>query len=1153
MSSGAQLAYQSHYPSRDRFLSRSVLVESRYEGLPTPWGRFSANSRADERESPPPDSTYRQSDLDQDISRQVLAEESRSHLLNNPSTQFSPGEETPISPAAMFLSAFSPATSFVPSPDDEGQVVSGYVLGPVIGRGGFSTIRRASSASGGVVAVKIVRRIDMAKQADPSLARKRLDHEASVWESLSHEHILPLFSAEHTSFGDFFITLLCPAGSLFDILKRDGNPALPHDDAGMMFRQVVRGVRYLHETAGYVHRDMKLENVLVDEMGVCRIGDFGMAQKIGDSGDDEVSQDGDPTAIHRHRSTISHTRRQVKTQLPVHRSLIRHHGGPRHRTSTPIGNHVAPPVHPAHVFQSGSLPYAAPELLSPQVSLKPSPANPAQDMWALGVMLYALLTGRLPFADSFEPRLQMKILHGVYDVPSGIGRGAERVLRGCLERSVRSRWTIAMVDEMAWGIGWGEVDDTSSVSHEDEFEFVDYPSHRSASHSKSRSRSRACNDNASPLEAARHPSSHHNRSLSRTSVATSASFSTRSTSRSVSRPPPPAHYPLSPTYDDLTHSVLSTSSSLYSPPSFDIAGSPQITSPITLERGRQPKKARARSPSLSLVPTTPEAFSAADHFPDPVGEGPSDYDHEGLRRQGRFDSGTDMYAGRDAFDNTARWASAVDQIGTMLDSRSGVSPCTETLAPRAYERLRAIQMSEQQAQIGRRAESTPPAPSVWPRRARPGGKGEVYIARLRDSATLLPRSMTAYLAGLRICSVRRMKPELRPATAVMSIAGAGFASQSTAHLYLYKTSSLQLLIEKRKVFNPPNPAATLDDLVRLQQVSKTFFDITQHRAVWSDAYESSVLPRPPGPFAWQSSSYLRSTLVTSAKVDRNWPPHEASRFSSRDIVLSRTEYRFSLVFGRWFFAASSSTVRCFDLDSEDGSGQRVHGVQRDDGATIASFWCAGIAVPDGPLAFSACIEATRISTSEVDYVIKVFKLIFLEGSAVKFELVQEIPTGLQNLDYIDLTPQGLIIQARGPVADRHSHIWVMDIRTYRLYKLSTPPLDGRRSWHIAKTWRAHQSDRITLLAVENKRCVLAHFTLAPSLNAEEKGTAQISFDTQAISAFPPVLKRGTDLRLQSVSASGNRRILCSGATDDGLDVSDGWWICPWCRYGGWFG
>lgn len=47
---------------------------------------------------------------------------------------------------------------------------------------------------------------------------------------------------------------------------------------------------------------------------------------------------------------------------------------------------------------------------------------------------------------------------GVYEVPAGIGRGAELVLQGCIERSTFGRWTIAMVDEVAWGVGWGPDD-----------------------------------------------------------------------------------------------------------------------------------------------------------------------------------------------------------------------------------------------------------------------------------------------------------------------------------------------------------------------------------------------------------------------------------------------------------------------------------------------------------------------------------------------------------------------------------------------------------------------------------------------------------------------------------------------------------------------
>ncbi|PPQ67985.1 hypothetical protein CVT25_000465 [Psilocybe cyanescens] len=545
---------------------------------------------------------------------QNSANDAGSPITKSPHTM--PTSSLSASPAAMFLSSFHSPVANIPKPDDEGQVVSGYTLGSIIGYGSSSIIRRASSSSGAIAAVKIIRRSDLVKAGNAPQARKRLQHEATVWTSLSHEHVLPLFSTVHSTYADYFFTLYCPAGSLFDILKRDGNPALPQDDTGMMLRQVVRGLRYLHEVARYVHRDLKLENVLVDEMGVCKIGDFGMSRRIGsldeedDKEQEQVEYDhpfAENNGLHRAVSLAGPTTRRHTNVFPMDHHLNRHNTT-RHRNSTSTSE----PVHP---FQPGSLPYAAPELLLTQTSDAMRP-HPSQDIWALGVMLYTLLTGSLPFCDSFEPRLQMKILHGTYKVPPGIGRGAERILQGCLDRSVASRWTIAMVDDVAWGVGWGsEGDDVTPLDTPDEI----IPSFHS-SKSQSRSRSRPGNiivpeshdwsrdessSRPSLTTASRRSASRVKRSLSRAPVLTDKSSSARSVSRSASRHPQDSTGSYLP---DIISSSSSTSSDPYSTFLDDSAldVSPPSSSPM--RRGRRQNKydyLNSRSPSPSVVPTTP--------------------------------------------------------------------------------------------------------------------------------------------------------------------------------------------------------------------------------------------------------------------------------------------------------------------------------------------------------------------------------------------------------------------------------------------------------------------------------------------------------------------------------------------------------------------
>ena len=71
---------------------------------------------------------------------------------------------------------------------------------------------------------------------------------------------------------------------------------------------------------------------------------------------------------------------------------------------------------------------------------------------------------------------------GVYEVPQDIGRGAERILQGCLERNISDRWNIAMVDDVSWGVGWGAEGDDATHTNPDEIPELQ----RKKSHSRSR-------------------------------------------------------------------------------------------------------------------------------------------------------------------------------------------------------------------------------------------------------------------------------------------------------------------------------------------------------------------------------------------------------------------------------------------------------------------------------------------------------------------------------------------------------------------------------------------------------------------------------------------------------------------------------------------
>ena len=85
-------------------------------------------------------------------------------------------------------------------------------------------------------------------------------------------------------------------------------------------------------------------------------------------------------------------------------------------------------------------------------------------------------------------------------MPKNIGRGAELVLRGCLEASTTQRWTIAAVDDVSWSVGWdSDTDDLMCSGHaESELERIIHETRARAQGPASRSRSHVPCDDAMP-------------------------------------------------------------------------------------------------------------------------------------------------------------------------------------------------------------------------------------------------------------------------------------------------------------------------------------------------------------------------------------------------------------------------------------------------------------------------------------------------------------------------------------------------------------------------------------------------------------------------------------------------------------------------------
>ena len=245
--------------------------------------------------------------------------------------------------AGMFAEVSSEESLNVPSgiatTASRGSLFDDYVIGDELGRGGMGVVYRAFQKSlGRTVALKMIVRPELAASAD--LARFR--GEAETAAKLEHPHIVPIYEVGETGGTDprpFFTMRLIEGETL---AQRLGDGPLDGHVAAMLLVPVCRAVHEAH-IRGLVHRDLKPSNILIDADGRPYVSDFGLAK----------------------------TWREHTDQLS---------GGDDLAALTVTGAVLGTPS------------YMAPEQAAGRKAL-----GPAADIYSLGAILYACLTGRPPF------------------------------------------------------------------------------------------------------------------------------------------------------------------------------------------------------------------------------------------------------------------------------------------------------------------------------------------------------------------------------------------------------------------------------------------------------------------------------------------------------------------------------------------------------------------------------------------------------------------------------------------------------------------------------------------------------------------------------------------------------------------------------------
>jgi serine/threonine-protein kinase len=268
-----------------------------------------------------------------------------------------------------------------------GVMLNGLTIGPLIGSGGMGQVYRASDcALTRDVAVKVLLP-EFARDAD-RLAR--FAREARVLATLNHPNIAQIHGLEKTVDVTAIVMELVEGETLAERIARGPSSV---NETLVIARQIAEALEAAHEQ-GVIHRDLKPANIKVRPDGTVKVLDFGLAKSLHHTGDESGAR------------VIS----------------------------------AASSAIPGMIL--GTPAYMAPE------QARQNPVDRRVDMWALGCVVFEMLTAQPAFPGDTPSDVLVRILEYEPDwdrLPVNTPAACRRLLHRCLEKSARHRLDSAAV------------------------------------------------------------------------------------------------------------------------------------------------------------------------------------------------------------------------------------------------------------------------------------------------------------------------------------------------------------------------------------------------------------------------------------------------------------------------------------------------------------------------------------------------------------------------------------------------------------------------------------------------------------------------------------------------------------------------------------